>query len=412
MPLDRTLAWRNIWRHPRRSLLTMGAIAFACVLLVFMLSFQLGSYDTMIDFAVGAYTGFLQIQAKGYRARPEIRLAISDPEAVGRMLRGISEVRAWTFRSQAFALVSSRDRTHGALVIGIDPEREAQVSTIRRLIRRGRYLGPEDAGGALVGEILARNLQAGIGDELVLLGQGRDGSVAATTVRVRGIFRSGQDDFDRSTLEIPLQDFEDVFSMAGGVHEVVVAGNDLDRLAALKRSVQEGLRRIDPAGRMVVLDWKELMPGLVEGITIDLTSGLIFYLILVVVVAFSILNTFLMAVLERTREFGVMMALGTAPGRLTRILMLESVLMTGLGIVAGVLIGVAVTAFFQARGIGFSDTSGLLQQYGLPDRLYPRLSWLSLTIGPGLVFALTLVTALLPALRVHRLRLVEALTHA
>jgi putative ABC transport system permease protein len=412
MPLDSTLAWRNIWRHPRRSLLTMGAIAFACVLLVFMLSFQFGSYDTMIDFAVGAYTGFLQVQAKGFQARQEIRRVIPDPASIGRMLDRIPGVRGYTDRAQAFALVSSRERTHGALVIGIDPAGEARVSTLRTLIRRGRYLEPADRSGALVGEILARNLQVGPGDELVLLGQGRDGSVAATTEVVRGIFRSGQDDFDRSSLQIPLWDFDGVFSMAGGVHEVVVVGNNLDRLGELKHDVSAGLRRIDPSGKLVVLDWKQLMPGLVEGITIDLTSGMIFYLILVVVVAFSILNTFLMAVLERTREFGVMMALGTTPGRLTRMLMLESALMTLLGVTAGVLIGAAITAFFQARGIVFSDTSGLLQQYGLPDRLYPRLSPLSLTIGPSIVFGITFLTALLPALRVRRLRPVEAITHA
>ncbi len=390
----------------------MGAISFACMLLVFMLSFQFGSYDTMIDFAVGAYTGFLQVQARGYQTKQEIRLTIPDPAAVGQMLEAIPEVRHCTFRSRAFALVSSPERTHGALVIGVDPAREEKVSTIRRLLRRGRYLSPDETGGALAGEILARNLRVGIGDELVLLGQGGDGSVAATTVRVRGIFRTGQDDFDRSTLEIPLRDFDDVFSMNGGVHEVVVVGHRLDRVTALKRSVTAGLRRIDPAGRLVAMDWQELMPGLVEGITIDLTSGMIFYLILVVVVSFSILNTFLMAVLERTREFGVMMALGTAPRRLIRILMLESVLMTVLGLAAGVLLGVAVTAFFQARGIVFSDTSGLLQQFGLPDRLYPRLSLLSLTIGPALVFGITVVTALFPALRVQRLRVVEAITHA
>jgi ABC-type antimicrobial peptide transport system permease subunit len=154
----------------------------------------------------------------------------------------------------------------------------------------------------------------------------------------------------------------------------------------------------------------ELMPGLVEAIKMDLVSGFIFYLILIVVVAFSILNTFLMSILERTKEFGVLMAIGTTPGRLTRLLLMESVGMTVLGVVAGIITGSLITWYFQVHGIHISGTTELMRQFGLPDRIFPRLSVLSVSIGAGIVLVITVLTALYPALKVRRLRPVEAMT--
>jgi putative ABC transport system permease protein len=153
--MDVKIAWRNIWRNSRRSILTMSAIAFACLLLVFMLSWQFGSYDTMINFSVKIHTGHLQVQAKGYKDKDSIRLAISDPVAVGHILDNISETAAYTFRANAFSLVSSKKRTYGAMVIGIDPAKEAQVSTLKQMIRQGSYLSEGDTDQALVGELYA-----------------------------------------------------------------------------------------------------------------------------------------------------------------------------------------------------------------------------------------------------------------
>jgi len=153
------------------------------------------------------------------------------------------------------------------------------------------------------------------------------------------------------------------------------------------------------------------MPGLIQGIKIDLTSGVIFYLFLIIVVAFSILNTFLMAILERTREFGLMMALGTTPGRLVRLLLMESMTMTGTGIFCGVAAGVLLTWYFQVHGIAVAGADDILRKFGIPDRMYPRLSLWSITIGPAAVFIITFFTALHPALKVMRLRPVAALAH-
>ena len=159
----------------------------------------------------------------------------------------------------------------------------------------------------------------------------------------------------------------------------------------------------------VVLDWDELMPGLRQAIRMDLVSGAIFYLILILVVAFSILNTFLMAILERTHEFGVMMAVGTRPDRLTRLVLTESAGMTLVGVGAGVVLGCLLTWYFQVHGIEIAGSSELLRQYGIPSRLYPRLSFMSASIGPLAVFVITLISALYPALKIRRLKPVEAM---
>jgi len=401
MPIDVKMAWRNIWRNPRRTLLTICAIAFASAILVFMLSFQFGSYETMINSSVKIHTGHLQIQAQDYNDKGDIRLVVSDPAAIGRILDGTPGVEAYTYRANAFSMVSSSERTYGVMV----------VATIKNVVRQGSYLSEGDADGVLVGEFLAKNLQVGPGDELIMLGQGRDGSVAATLLTVKGVYKSGLPDIDRSSIQITLKNFQDVFSMRGAVHEVVVIGDSLRDIPAIKATVVAAMENIRSKRPMVALDWMELVPGLLQSIQMDLVSGMIFYLILIMVVAFSIMNTFLMAVFERTKEFGVLMAIGTTPRRLTKILLIESISLTMVGIVAGIILGCIITLYFQAHGIDFSGSSELLSQFGISGKMYPRLSVLSAAIGPALVLMITSLAALYPALKIRRLRPVEALSH-
>jgi len=153
------------------------------------------------------------------------------------------------------------------------------------------------------------------------------------------------------------------------------------------------------------------MPGLRQAIEIDLVSGLIFYVLLIIVVAFSILNTFLMAIFERTKEFGILKAIGTTPLRLTKLLLIESVTITLVGIVGGVILGIGITYYFQIHGIDFSGSSDLLSQFGISGRMYPKISLLSILIGPSLVLVITFLAALYPALKVRGLKPVEALAY-
>ncbi len=412
---DAKMAFRNIWRNPTRTILTISAIAFAALLLVFVLSFQFGSYEAMINASVKIHTGHLQIQAEGYHEDQEIRDVIADPGPVGKLLSENPFVRHYTFRANGFALVSSENRSRGVLVVGIEPEREAAVSTLASLIRKGDFLTPGDTDRALVGSLLARHLKVAPGDELTILGQARDGSVAAAIVTVKGIYSSGMDEFDRSSIQIPLSYFQEVFAMRGGIHQAVGICETLSDVKRAKTILTPAVRRRDNRKPLICLDWKELMPGLVQTIKLDLSSSAIFYLILNIVVAFSILNTFLMAVMERTKEFGVMLSMGTGPGRLFKILLLESVALTLIGVALGCIGGCLVTLWFQEHGIDISALSAnatdMLAAYGISGKIYPRLSVVSALTWPAIIVVLSLLAALYPALKVRKLRPVEALAH-
>lgn len=406
------MAWRNIWRNPRRTLLTVSAIAFAGALLVFSLSFQFGSYDAMINTAVMIHTGHFQVQAEGYNEKRDIHRVISAPKAVATVLDRIPQVTAYTFRANAFAIAASSERTYGIMVVGIDADREARSSRLKKLVHQGDYLSGSDTFQALIGELLAKNMHVTIGDDITLIGQGRDGSVAATVVTIKGIYRSGRDEFDRSSIHIPLAHFQNVFAMDESVHSVAAICASLKSVPAVVVSAKSQLKALTDQPNLTVLDWQQLMPGLSQSIYLDLVSGLVMYAILVLVVAFSIMNTFLMAVFERTREFGVMMAIGTTRGRLSTVLLLESTMMTLLGIFSGVLLGCAVTGYFQIHGIEISGAAEIFSQFGIPGRLYPKLSLRSVSIGPAVVLVITFFAALYPALRVRRLRPVEAMSDA
>ena len=407
--MDFKIAWRNIWRNPRRSVLTICAISFACIVLIFMLSFQFGSYETMINTSVKIQTGHIQIQAQGYHEKRDIRLVVTDPSEIAKIVSNTPQVIGFTFRSQAFSLVSKGKRTYGVLVNGIDPAREKTVSRLKALVREGEFLTEKDTNVALLGNLLAKNLRASIGDEVTVLGQGRDGSIAATVLRVKGVFSSGISELDRSTLLMPLKSFSDVYSMGGAVHKIVIVLDSLSHVAEVKKHLALAIKSVQNDPPLVVMDWEDLMPGLRQGIELDLISGMIFYLILILVVAFSIMNTFLMAIFERTKEFGVLMAIGVTPGRLTRLLLMESLGLTIVGIAIGMLAGVLITYYFQSYGIDVSGASDLLSQFGISGRLYPRLGPLSVTIGPSAVLLITFVAALYPALKVRSFKPVEAI---
>lgn len=400
------LAWRNLWRHPKRTWLTTGAMMFSNVLLVFMISLQFGMYDLMIDNTLQSFTGHMQVQAPGYKDDQKMRQSVADIVPLAQSLRaelGSDKVAA---RGSAFALVSSEERSYGIAVIGVEPAYEPNVSTIPGLLAKGRYLGDETAAEIVIGASLARNLRVGLGDELTLLGSGRDGSFAAAVVDVVGIFDSGLAEFDRSIAEIPLTFFQDVFYMQGAGHQVVINSPIIDDVPALQSRVSMLL----PAGRDLVLhDWDALQPGLRQAIRADMSSAFFMYGILVILVAFSVLNTQLMSVLERTHEFGIVMALGLTPGRLGRLVLLETAIMGALGLLIGALLGALFTFYFSVNGFSYPGMEEMAAKFNLPARFFPQLSALTLLSGPLVVFLFTILSALYPALRLHRLHPVEAM---
>ena len=406
MTITPRLAWRNLWRYPRRTWLTVSAIAFSAMLLVFMITLQLGAYDMMIDTSLRVFSGEMQIQREGYLDKPQMRASIPAAQALAARLRQTTGFDAIAVRANGFALASSGTRSYGVPVIGVEPAFEPRVSTLPRLIKHGRYLSGDSAQEAVLGAALARNLKLEVGGELTLLGSGRDGSVAATVLPVVGIFDSGNPELDRHVVEIPLRTFQDIFSMGNEAHAIVITGPGFEKIKQNEARIAAQV----PAGQgLVLLDWEKLLPGIKQIIKADMVQNWFTYIILIVVVTFSILNTFLMSVLERTREFGIMLALGATPWRLGGLVLLESVLLTLMGIVLGIVVGGGIAVYLHQHGFTFPGMKEIYGQFGLPGVIYPKLSFAGFTLGPGVIFLFTAAAALYPALRIRKLNAVEAM---
>lgn len=405
MSVTLRLAWRNLWRHGRRTWLTVGAMVFCNALLVFMISFQFGSYSMMIDGTLSILTGHIQVQEQRYNDDPRMRYTVPGGAALADRLRQSTGVGAIAARGTSFALASSEDRSFGIQILGVQPSHEPLVSTLPGLVKKGRYLKDNEAAEIVVGSVLARNLKVGIGDEITFLGSGRDDSFAAGIATVVGIIDAGMTDLNRSIAEIPLGYFQSIFAMDDHVHSIVVELEQLDQVATLKRQVRSGIDQSE----LRVLDWDELQPGLRQAIQADLFSAFVMYAVLIVLVAFSVLNTQLMSVLERTREFGVMMALGLRPGGLGRLVLLETAVMSLLGLALGCLLGMVITGYFGQVGITFDGMEEAVERYNMSARIYPQLSPLSVLLGPGVVFVGGMLAAIYPALRLHTLQPVTAM---
>jgi putative ABC transport system permease protein len=403
------LAWRNLWRQPKRTWLTMGAMMFSNVLLVFMMSFQFGMYDLMIENTLKIFSGHVQVQAPGYIDDQKMRQVVPGIVSLAEGIRRDLKSDAVAARGQAFALASSDDRSYGILIYGVEPSFEPRVSSIPGLVTSGRYLVDDDAAEIVIGSVLARNLRVGLGDELTLLGSGLDGSFAAAVVIVVGIFESGVSDIDRNIAEIPLPVFQDAFFMEGAGHQISIVGGDVDSSPLLRAEVESIL---PDNGDLVIHDWSVLQPGLKQAIQADMGSSFFMYFILVVLVSFSVLNTQLMSVLERTREFGIVMSLGLKPGRLGRLVLLETALMGLLGTILGVLAGAAITTWIGTVGFTIPGMDEMAAQFNLPARMYPQVSALSLFAGPLVVFTFTILAAVYPAIRLRWLHPVEAMRAA
>jgi ABC-type lipoprotein release transport system permease subunit len=400
------MAWRNLWRHGKRTWLTVGAMIFSNSLLVFSISLQFGSYEMMIDNSLQAFSGHIQLQHPSYLEQPKMRYAVNNIADRAQRLRDELELSSISARAAGFALASSQDRSYGLQILGVDASHEPLVSTLPGLIRRGRYLEPGAREEIVIGSVLARNLRIDIGDELSFLGSGFDDSFAAGVATVVGIFESGNADLDRSVAQVNLPYFQDSFTMGGAGHSIVIRAAQIEDVDSLMTQLNA-----EPQGSETVVarDWNELQPGLRQAIRADMTSAWFMYAVLIVLVAFSVLNTQLMSVLERTREFGTMMALGVRPARLARLVMLETGMMTSLGLLLGIGLGALITAYLSVVGFSYPGMAEMSIKFNLPARMYPAISMLSLSLGPLIVACGSLLAAIYPALRLKRLLPIEAM---
>jgi putative ABC transport system permease protein len=402
------LAWRNLWRRPQRTLLSLLSIAIVTSLLVFMLSFQQGVYGTMKENTLRIFDGFAQFQPKGYADDPSLERAIEHPAMLAREATALDGVTVAAPRVNGFAILANGARSYAGAVIGVDPASERKVSSIAATIRTGRYLATADSDAAVLGDILAHNLKLAVGDKITLLGSARDGSVAADVLRVVGIFHSGIPEFDRTILEMPLSRAQTTFAMEGRASTIALGGPSLT-------AVNAALPALETLGQqhgVAVLDWGAMEPALRDMLTLKVATSMLFYLTLVAVVAFIILNTLLMSVLERTREFGVLMAVGMRPRSIGAMVWIELLSLALLGCAIGLAIGAGVSLWFVAHGIVFPGLGPLMAQFGLPQRLYPAFNLTSALVGPGAILVAIAAGGIVPYLRVARLTAASAMRSA
>lgn len=399
------LAWRNIWRQPHRTALSLTSIALASTITVFLLALQQGAYGTMKESVLRLIDGFAQLQPQGYASDPDLRKTIVKPDALMAKLDALPAVTASAPRATTYVILSNGPRSYGAAVFGVDPARETRVSNLGSTITEGRYLKPGDDDGVVIGAGLARNLKLSVGSKLTMLGSARDGSIAADVLAVTGIFSTGAPELDRQVVEIPLERFQSDFAAENRANIIAVSGH---RLANIQASLKS-LDRVARSDGLVVRDWTELEPALHDVILLDASFSALLYASLIVIVVFIILNTLLMSVLERTHEFGMLMAIGMRPTQIGRMVWLEMLFLAGVGAMLGIALGVGITGWAADAGIPFPGAEALFSQWHMPSTLYPELNFASALAGP-LAIALSIVVAgIVPYVRVRRLQTISAM---
>lgn len=400
------MAWRNIRRNLRRTVITLSAITFGLAAMIIFFGFINGWTAQGVDNTVRAYTGHIEIFRSGYREDPQLNKSITNIEEVLREIEKEPALSAYTYRLEMDGLISTAENSYGVLIRGIDPEQEIKVTAIRKRIIAGEYLGKEDGKGVLIGDRLARRLNAATGDKVVLMAQGAEGSFNAELFRIKGIFRMGIIPFDSATAIINLKEARMLAAVGESVTEVALM---VDRPGSVLPAAERLKKRLSPSG-YAVYSWEELLPAVKELIEFDNIFMYIILLIVIVVVALGILNTMLMSIIERTREFGIMTALGTSPNQVVLLVMLESIFIGMIGILLGAVIGIGANDIIAIKGIDLSRWAGSLEIFATVDPvIYPETKIWNVLWSSGAVLLTAMIVAIYPAIRAARLRPVEAM---
>lgn len=408
MPLTLTLAWRNLWRHKRRSILMLAAISFCNIILITMPALQFGTYFDMIESSLNLGTQHIQIQQKEFLDDPRMRRSFpsaSALEAEAKALLNSDDIRL-SLRAEAFVLASSEERSLGIQIQGVQAAHEREMSKIPSSIKQGHWLSGGLAPEVAVGDRLAQRLRLTVGDSITILGSGRDGSVAANVLDVVGIFSTGITALDRQLALMNLADFQQTFSMPDQAHRLVFEVPTLTDVAATEQRLQPLLPK---HSELAMHDWDAMTPSLMQMVYSDVAGGVFIYGILVILLAFSILNTQLMSLLERTKEFGVLNALGLTPRRLGSLIVLEAALLGLGGALIGMAIGGAITLYLSSVGLSLPGQEEMAAQFAMSSRIYPVAAAPIIVAGPFIVLVACVLSAVYPALRLRKLDPVDAM---
>lgn len=406
MGLELRLAWRNVWRNPRRTLLTVAATVFAVILVIFAVAMAEGSHEKMIEDSVRVNGGHIQVTGRDYLEKQTLEQFVPWDGRLARALDAAEGVEGWAPRLVSFGLLSHGQATRGVVVLGIDPEQESSVTTLGSRVHEGTFLTPRGRREIVLASRLADILSARVGDDVLLYSIAYSLETAYDLFRVVGILKLPESNMDRSFSLVSLRDAQEFFVYGDRVSEVAILASDSDEVPVVAASLRSQLSGQD----VEIHAWWETMPELDQLILLDDAGMYMMLAILVVVVGFGILNTILMAVLERKREFGVVLALGLRRGSIFRIVYLESLLLAIVGLVIGLAAALPLVLWFQANPIALTgEAVEAMAMFGIE----PQMTWKLTPQNPiGSVFTIlgvAVLAALYPAIKASRGRPVDVM---
>lgn len=392
------LAWRNLWRNKRRTFITMASIIFAVILAVAMRSFQLGTYDRMIENIVGSYSGYIQIHKAGYQDDQTIDNIMPLNDSLLTLLENHPEVTDVTPRLESFVLAASDEVTKGIAIIGTDPVKEDAMTGLSDKLTAGEYLKPDDD-GILLGAGLAEFLELGVNDTIVLLGQGYHGVSAAGKYPVRGLVEFGSPELNKSAAYLPLSQAQVLFGASNMVSSVSINITDRDDMKPLAASLRNDLGEY-----YEVLDWEEILPELKQSIEGDSAGGVIMIAILYLIIGFGIFGTILMMLAEREYEFGILVSIGMKKLKLATTVVLETIIISMLGTLAGFVLSYPVVLYFMHRPIRFTgEFEEMYKSYGMEPIMITTNDPMIFVTQALIVLTLSLLLSLYPVVSLARL---------
>lgn len=400
-----SVAWRNLWRHRRRSLITATAMAVGVALCMAMIAFTDGTFARFFEVLVEQRLGHVQIHQPDWPDSRSVFDALEDADDLLAEVDATPHVARRTARLYGAALVGSADRAAGGQLVGVQPVQEDAVTTIHEDVVAGAWLDDVPSHQAVIGHRLADELQIGVGDELVVVAQAADGSTGNDLYTVTGIVKTGDVAMDRSGVYLHLADLQELLSLPDRLHEITVLAPSEDEIDDLRDALQASL-----AGRdVLVRSWDQVSPEAAKMLAMQDVSSFLLMSVVFSVAALGVLNTMLMAVFERTRELGVLRALGLRPGRLVAMVVFEAFFLGSLSCAIGLVLGGLLDAWVVVQGFPLGDEG--FSQMGV--QFDPIIHGVVRPRGIGMVVVAVLVVcvgaAVYPAWRAARVHPVQAI---
>ena len=402
------IAWRNIWRNPRRSWVLITALAVAVFSFLGSVAYIDGFSIQMIDSAINLQGGHIQVSGRGYHKNPTIRTYVPDVARVERIIAENDAIR-YALQTTTPGMINSAEQASGVVITGVDPVREVEVSSVAESIIEGSYLAPEgEANEVVIGATLAEQLNVLLGEKVVLMANDLDNEVSAGAYRIVGLYRTNSSDFDKTNVYLHLNQARNLIGYTAEQASTVTLRLD-PGLDPVETAIH--LQTTLDAADLEILTWHERSPLLVMMNEMMNLANIFLVIILFTAIAFTLINSFIMVIFERIREIGIMSANGVRPGQVRLMLYLEAVFIVLLGTAVGGAIAVVLITWWSAVGLDLSAFAEGLSSFGAASVLYPYIHWGHILNGFVMIFVLVLLAVLYPAVKASRFETVDAINY-